>query len=55
MKVSEQAGVHPNDLFVTISNVGYGVNDANPMKKVAFFRSEQGVTQKSIKMEENEI
>jgi hypothetical protein len=54
-KICEIASINPADIFVTLSDVGFGLKEANPMKKVGFFRKEQEGTLQSKRMEESEI
>lgn len=36
--IAEESGIEPSKIFVTINDVGYGLKEANPIRKVGFFR-----------------
>lgn len=40
-KIVEIAGIKASDICITINDVGFGLKESNPLKKVAFFRKEE--------------
>ncbi len=54
-KIIELTGLSSNDFCVTICDVGFGLKEANPLKKVGFFRKEEEWAYERRKVKENEI
>lgn len=40
-EIVKTAKISPSDICITINDVGFGLKEANPLRKVGFFRKEE--------------
>lgn len=51
--ISKIAGVSEDKICLSISDIGFGMKEANPLKKVGFFRKKELKDQKLCKIQPN--